>query len=125
MRFCNNCDNMYYIQIKSEESDELMYYCRKCGDNLSMSVEETLAVTSSNLNQEKSNFDDIINKYTKFDPTLPKVNYISCPNVECISNKEKDKKDIVYIRYDENKMKYIYMCTLCDMAWKSDISSNN
>ena len=125
MKFCNNCDNMYYIQIRSDESDELMYYCRKCGDTTEMSVEETLAITSSDLNKDKTDFDDIINKYTKFDPTLPKVNYIKCPNNECSSyNKEfQGKNDILYIRYDENKMKYIYLCTTCDMAWRSDISS--
>ncbi len=124
MRFCIKCDNMYYIQIHSEDSDELMYYCRKCGNTSEMSVEETLSITSSNLNKEKSNFDDIVNKYTKFDPTLPKVNYIKCPNADCESKDNPDKTDIVYIRYDENKMKYIYMCTLCDMVWKSDISNN-
>lgn len=124
MRFCNNCDNMYYIQIKNEDSDELMYYCRKCGDTSDMTLDETLSVTSSNLNKDKTNFDDIINKYTKYDPTLPKVNYIKCPNEECISKKEEGKNDIVYIRYDESKMKYIYMCKNCDMAWRSDISVN-
>ena len=41
MRFCNNCDNMYYIQIKNEDSDELMYYCRKCGDTSDMTLDET------------------------------------------------------------------------------------
>ncbi len=125
MKFCNNCDNMYYIQIRSEDSDELMYYCRKCGNTSEMSVEETLAITSSDLNKDKTDFDDIINKYTKFDPTLPKVNYIKCPNTECPSYKSdnEEKNDILYIRYDENKMKYIYLCTGCDMAWKSDISS--
>lgn len=128
MRFCDNCENMYYIQIRSEDSDELMYYCRKCGDTSEMTVDETLSITSSELNKDKSNFDDIINKYTKYDPTLPKVNYIKCPNTECSSYKDDSsdsvKNDILYIRYDENKMKYIYMCTVCDMAWKSDISSN-
>ena len=101
MRFCNNCDNMYYIQIKSEESDELMYYCRKCGDNLSMSVEETLAVTSSNLNQEKSNFDDIINKYTKFDPTLPKVNYISCPFLIQVTSQSHSHQSVLEIGHQK------------------------
>lgn len=124
MKFCNVCDNMYYIQIKSEESDELSFYCRKCGNVNDMDLEETLSITSSSLNKEKTNFDDVINKYTKYDPTLPKVNYIKCPNEECNSHLDGKSNDIVYIRYDEQKMKYIYLCRICDLAWKSDISSN-
>ena len=123
MKFCNVCDNMYYIQIKSEESDELMYYCRKCGDVCDMNMDETLAITSSNLNLDKSNFDDVINKYTKYDPTLPKVNFVTCPNESCDSHNEGKENNILYIRYDE-KMKYVYLCSICDLAWKSDISTN-
>lgn len=124
MKFCNVCDNMYYIQIKSEDSDELMYYCRKCGDVCDMGMDETLAITSSSLNLDKSNFDDVINKYTKYDPTLPKVNFVSCPNENCSSHSENKESNILYIRYDEKKMKYVYLCTICDLAWKSDISTN-
>ena len=33
MHFCNNCSNMYYISLKQEDSNDLIYYCRNCGHN--------------------------------------------------------------------------------------------
>ena len=60
-----------------------------------------------------------VNKYTKHDPTLPHLNNMQCANQDCITNQEgsNTKSDIIYIRYDESKMKYIYLCCNCDKAW--------
>ena len=36
------------------------------------------------------------------DVTLPRINYIKCPNVECLSNKldfDTNKREIIYKRY--------------------------
>ena len=32
MHFCSECGNMYYIKIDSEDKNNLIYYCRKCGN---------------------------------------------------------------------------------------------
>ena len=32
MHFCSNCDNMYYIKISEENENDLLYYCRNCGN---------------------------------------------------------------------------------------------
>ena len=32
MHFCKVCKNMYYIRLKGEDSNNLIYYCRKCGN---------------------------------------------------------------------------------------------
>ena len=31
MKFCIKCENMYYIQIDSDDKNKLSYYCRNCG----------------------------------------------------------------------------------------------
>ena len=31
MHFCTQCGNMYYLRLKTEGSDQLIYYCRNCG----------------------------------------------------------------------------------------------
>ena len=31
MKFCDVCENIYYLKI-SDEDKSLLYYCRKCGD---------------------------------------------------------------------------------------------
>jgi aspartate carbamoyltransferase regulatory subunit len=65
-------------------------------------------------------FNHIINKYTKLDPTLPRVNNILCPNPECPTNKDGAEREIIYIRYDDVNMKYVYLCTndSCNAVWK-------
>ena len=92
MNFCNVCENMYYMRINEESKEQLQFYCRMCGN-----VDEILNKSSLCLSEysEDNNNDSIIqsvNKYTKFDPTLPHIHNIQCPNNECISNKE-DKED--------------------------------
>jgi len=61
----------------------------------------------------------VYNPYTKFDPTLPHIN-IPCPNVACKTNeKEEPITDAVFIRYDSNGLKYLYICTECEHKWKN------
>ena len=63
-----------------------------------------------------------MNKYTKLDPSLPRMHNMDCPNPNCNSNKEgnKSKPEIVYLRYDDNNLKYLYICTVCDTTWKTN-----
>jgi len=64
-----------------------------------------------------------INKYTKYDITLPRINYIKCPNNECSSNNkdfDTNNREILYIRYDNTNMKYIYLCSHCDIVWNTE-----
>jgi DNA-directed RNA polymerase subunit M/transcription elongation factor TFIIS len=124
MNFCSNCDNMYYIKLNDEEN-ELVYYCRNCGNVDASPTENSLVISSANFKNEDAFIGSFINSYTKHDPTLPRTNLLKCPNKECISNKkssdsdEPDKKsEIICIRYDAIELKYIYLCSYCDAAWK-------
>ncbi len=121
MHFCTDCNNMYYIRIDAEDSNKLVYYCRNCGKEDDKLAIENVCVSKTQIKQGEQSFGHIINKYTKLDPTLPRVNNILCPNPECATNKEgKDRKDreIIYIRYDDTNMKYVYICYECDRVWK-------
>lgn len=31
MKFCSECNNMYYIKIDYSKASQLLYYCRNCG----------------------------------------------------------------------------------------------
>jgi DNA-directed RNA polymerase subunit M/transcription elongation factor TFIIS len=120
MHFCSKCQNMYYISIDPNNANKLVYYCRNCGN-----VDETLSVdnvTVSKIQLKKSEqeFSHIINKYTKLDPTLPRVNTILCPNQNCSTNTDDVAKEIIYIRYDDTNMKYVYLCSTCDTVWKTE-----
>ena len=96
MHFCSNCGNMYYLTFASntdennEDADMLIYYCRKCGNKDSELYKQkgNLCVSKTHLVSEKHDFKNIINEYTKYDPTLPRINNIDCPNPECQTNKK-------------------------------------
>ena len=54
MKFCNKCNNMYYIRLsnndkeKTEESNNLVYYCRNCGNNES-NIIDTICVSKTQI----------------------------------------------------------------------------
>ena len=118
MHFCDKCQNMYYIRLDIEDSNKLIYYCRHCG-NEEDNILNTNSVVYSSSNKSNLNTSNIINEFTKLDPTLPRVSNILCPNEDCSTNKEKNKEtEILYIRYDDINMKYIYLCADCDSVWE-------
>lgn len=121
MHFCTECQNMYYIRIDAENANKLVYYCRNCGNEDSSLTVENVSVSKTQLTRGEQKFSHIINKYTKLDPTLPRINKIKCPSPDCETNKSDGaEREIIYIRYDDVNMKYVYLCSTCDTVWKTD-----
>ena len=117
MHFCDNCDNMFYIRINGDDCNVLEYYCRNCGNTDTNT--DAINICIINKQHDSSNsLEYILNKYTKLDPTLPRVNNINCPNHECKTNTSNADREIIYIRYDNVNMKYLYLCSTCDFSWK-------
>lgn len=124
MHFCKNCNNMYYIKLSDNDENQLIYYCRKCGDEDTSIQQQNVVVSTKHLKKKEQKFHHIINKYTKLDPTLPRVSIIDCPNKGCPSNavedSEKVEGEVIYMRYDDENMKYVYLCCHCDTVWVND-----
>jgi DNA-directed RNA polymerase subunit M/transcription elongation factor TFIIS len=123
MHFCSQCQNMYYISIDPEDTNKLVYYCRNCGNKDSTLSISNVTVLKVQLKKSEQEFSHIINKYTKLDPTLPRINKILCPNPECSTNTDDTSREIIYIRYDDINMKYVYLCSTCDTVWKTEDQS--
>ncbi len=127
MKFCSSCQNMYYLQMSenllSESKNILMYYCRKCGNSEKPTDSESVCVSTLNLKKGEQNFSHVINKYTKYDPTLPRMTNMKCPNVVCESNVKDYTPEIISIRYDDDNAKYVYLCTVeeCDTIWRPSV----
>jgi len=121
MHFCSNCQNMYYIRINDNDPNKLVYYCRQCGNEDTNITNDNICVSKLQIKKNEKTFDHMINKYTKLDPTLPRINTILCPNPDCETNTKNVEREIIYIRYDETNMKYIYVCSTCDTVWKTEI----
>ena len=123
MRFCTQCDNMYYIAVSETDGNKLIYYCRNCGHKDTTVESEGLCVLKTQFKRGAQKFNHIVNPYTKLDPTLPRITNGRCPNDECITNTDKTKQpNILYIRYDDDHLKYLYMCVECDTNWKTEDS---
>jgi DNA-directed RNA polymerase subunit M/transcription elongation factor TFIIS len=187
---------MYYLKIQDEEGvigNTLIYYCRNCGHEDKTLSTTNICVSDIQLRTSEKKYTHIVNEYTKYDPTLPRINTIKCPNQECSSNQailsgggakktdpeslaksaaksaakakksaakaqeslavaeahletlleeeeakakehgdkshaaeqhkeheHKNNREVIYIRYDDINMKYVYLCVHCDMTWRTD-----
>ena len=120
MHFCSKCQNMYYIKLAGENGDSLLYYCRHCGHEDTTLTSGSLCVSKTSFRQTSSNHTHFINPYTSSDPTLPRVTNIPCPNAACATNTEDAPREVVFIRYDDENIKYVYLCSTCNTAWKTD-----
>jgi DNA-directed RNA polymerase subunit M/transcription elongation factor TFIIS len=150
MHFCKKCQNMYYIKLISNENDEetniIKYHCRNCGYEDDTITTKNLCISSVDVKSKSGDCRYLINEYTKFDPTLPKTNKIKCPNTDCQSKSDHEGHEeaksgheeaksgheeaksghedheytVIYVRYDEQSLKYIYLCKLCGTVWKSN-----
>ena len=118
MHFCKNCQNMYYIQISDKDPNSLEYYCRKCGNKDDTITVDNVMISTVHVKPNEKQFNNIVNKYTKLDPTLPRTDRVLCPFEECPTNTKEVPREIIQIRYDDTNMKYINLCSTCDNVWK-------
>jgi len=118
IKFCENCDMKLDYYTDTEKTPMILYQgCKACGYK-----EETRENHCIYNNDYHIDLSQIINQnpFLEYDITLPSIEgnkNITCPNDECISNKEKKATDIIYIKYDHEKMKYSYICRDCKQCW--------
>jgi DNA-directed RNA polymerase subunit M/transcription elongation factor TFIIS len=147
LQFCPNCDNYLYLDGKCLKKSNLLRTCRTCG----YEKEDTEGLVMETDLREKSSegYKVIMNEFTRYDPTLPHIHNIKCPNGECPSNtgggsvagaggasgaggagaggagaggtetKPVINSDIIYLKFDPENMKYAYICNNCGVTWKS------
>ena len=157
MHFCSECSNMYYIRLT--ETNGIVYYCRNCGHEDDTITIDNVVVSHTSLKSGKNQYSHVVNKYTKLDPTLPRISTILCPNMECPCNRNhnptqyadraaivgtaeedaisgagaaatvgvgvgasdaSEPREVIYLRYDDINMKYIYLCAVCNTIWNTE-----
>ena len=119
INFCEQCDMKldYYVESESEEVPKLYLGCKACG--FKKQHNDSSCIYN---NDYKIDLSQIINQnpYLEYDITLPLIKEnqnISCPNDECVSNKEKIPSEILYIKYDYENLKFSYICKHCKQNW--------
>lgn len=118
MKFCDQCHNMMYVNI--DVNKKLVYYCKSCGNKNIYNEGNSVCIIDDNKINDDTKYSQYINKYLKYDPCLPRVNNIECPNVDCVKEKEQDN-EVIYIKYDPINMKYLYHCCHCDHFWINNV----
>ena len=125
MRFCDKCNNMCYLKSVKEDEDgaveRMLHYCRKCGESYPLEG-ETACILDTYVREEDTLYEHAINPYVHLDPTLPRTRNVPCPNRQCPSHSS-EQPEVLYIRYNDAALSYVYMCALCKTAWKSDSGS--
>ena len=160
MHFCTKCGNMYYLQIMpptvdavpppdSDVSDRLVYFCKNCGfvDSL---TDDNLCVLYTQVSHTDPKYAHVINEYTKYDPTLPRITTMKCPNEDQHQQQssaaapmqvdssaarggaeparggaeparvQESGYDVIYFRYVDLNMRFVYVCTVCDTTFTTN-----
>jgi DNA-directed RNA polymerase subunit M/transcription elongation factor TFIIS len=129
IKFCPVCRNYLALRASRDASSEemkeadthvntLRRFCNNCGytetaDHGGLIMEMNLQETTSD------GYKILLNEFTRYDPTLPHVQNIKCPNEVCKSNTGEKQRDVIYMKYDPTNLKYLYICNVCNEHWRS------
>lgn len=119
MRFCDRCQNMCYLKTIGEDADERMaHYCRKCNESYPLEGEAS-CVLDTYVRSQDTLYEHAVNPYVHLDPTLPRTRNVPCPNDACPS-RSGAAPEVLYIRYNDAALAYVYLCVHCGTAWKTE-----
>lgn len=101
---------------------ELVYNCKHCGfeanaSQLGGSASE--AVLSTNYADDQTTYKQYVTPHLRHDPTLPRANDIECINGPNCTRPLEAKREVIYVKYDPHKLKYLYHCVHCSAYWRS------
>ncbi len=135
LKFCGICDNLLYISVapakRSADDDivaddggsgapfEMHYVCKNCGDTQKATAEngESICVLETRIGEDEAgDYKRFMTPYLKYDPTLPRVSHIVCPNPGCAKG---IKGNVIVVKYDKTDMRYLYCCEGCDTFWRT------
>lgn len=117
INFCQECHNMTFIHETEDKS--LVHVCKVCGFSEDFKNKSPCIYSARFSKFDVSTFLNQ-NKYITHDKTLPSIKNnanITCPNDECLTNTEHVEKSFKYIKYDEDQMKFLYVCEGCGQCW--------
>jgi DNA-directed RNA polymerase subunit M/transcription elongation factor TFIIS len=123
MEFCPDCNNYLFLKINNNENNVgFTYNCRNCGYTDIRNNNNVKSVKQQSIYNNPENIDKVRyyaskKELIRYDPTMPHIDNIPCPNKECISHKEPDKNDIIYLTIDKIKLQMLYICNNCVTHW--------
>lgn len=122
MIFCKLCQNMMFIN--STENNIMCYTCKNCNFQMTEDTQVTISVSD---NQIIHNNDVVskIDKSIKYDSTLPRTNFIQCPNNDCKTRHDKSLENkVIYIKTNAVNMNFTYFCYHCEHFWNNSLKND-
>jgi hypothetical protein len=120
MEFCPMCNNMFYIRSKppTEETAvaSIEYYCKNCAFIKEPDQSKKSICIASMTQSDRNMYASYINPHIRYDPTLPRVDNIVCPNGVCTKPASESNR-VIYLKYDYNNLKFLYNCEHCGHFW--------
>lgn len=132
MQFCPACDNILHMQIgelEKNKSNEKSYvpltlYCKHCPYTIDVDQTKDSKNALFNPCMYRSNYSsnhrlyysNLVNHYTFDDPTLPCVD-MECQNKKCVSHNDDVQSEVLYVRFNDQDMRYMYLCKHCRQCW--------
>lgn len=132
MQFCPACDNILHMKIGQLEKNNisnasqipLTMFCKHCP--YTMDVNQTNDAKNMLFNpcMYRSNYSsnhslyysNLVNDYTFDDPSLPRID-MECQNEECTSHNDDVQSEVLYVRFNDQDMRYMYLCKYCRQCW--------
>jgi DNA-directed RNA polymerase subunit M/transcription elongation factor TFIIS len=110
MQFCKECENKLF---PIEDENKLWNKCIDCGfkEEYNDSIIEKKDYKNKNVGSADNN------KYLIYDCTIPRTKQKVCPNKNCISIKNPELQEAVFIQ-DPITIKLTYICVNCNTEWK-------
>lgn len=112
MSFCQVCKYIYNIQPKKGKDNQYIYKCSKCNNEKEINNLEVISkmkltsegvITNTNL--------------LKNDDTLLRTKNYNCPNKDCSTYKDKNKKEAIQYKVSQNSLQIAYHCVVCGETW--------
>ncbi len=118
MRYCKVCDNMMYIRTGAARP--AAYTCKMCDNEELLSPDgAAVVVTDNQLLDGSVKYRRFLTPYLADDVTVPHVSNIVCPNADKCTKPETATNDVIVVKYDAERLKYLYMCAHCKHYWLS------
>lgn len=132
MNFCPDCRRTLSLKIKVDAKTSNQYleqFCKNCNYKIKLDSKKDKCIVKNEYNLQKlqildkKQLQNIVN-----DPTIPHINNMPCVNNDCPSKQEaetledtdKNRNLVVYIKIDDNDMKYMYICAHCLTTWTNN-----
>jgi len=103
--------NLIFEELISSGAE---FKCNNC--NNIQPIKETILLYNINM-EEKNKIRTLEeNEFICKDPILPRTHDYNCKNPNCITHKDKSKKESVFFK-EKNSFRVNYICTVCYYSW--------